>query len=337
MNVLVTGGTGSVGRAAVARLVSGGHTVRVVGRRSGIEIDGAEYVVCDITGHDALRSAMDGCDGVVHLAAVAAPSGAPAQELFRTNISGTLNVFEAAANAGIRRVVQASSINAFGCFYSLVEMHVAYFPIDEAHPTFTTDPYSFSKTVIEDIGAYYWRRDGISSVALRLPWVHPAEHCGSDDFRRRVRETRALLDEFAAEPPGDRRRRIDEIAKRTIEYRQLRPFEHGRRDEAAEAAAKPLREDPLARIYVHDRFNFWTFVDERDSAQAIEKALTTDYDGSHVLFINDDRNWLRYDAETLAELFFPDVVGRKRPLTGPESLVSIDQARALIGFQPGVF
>ena len=68
--------------------------------------------------------------------------------------------------------------------------------------------------------------------------------------------------------------------------------------------------------------------------QAIEKGLTTDYDGSHVLFINDDHNWLRYDAETLAGLFFPDVEERKRPLTGSESLVSIDAARALIGFEP---
>lgn len=334
MKVLVTGGTGSVGRAAVARLVCGGHAVRVIGRRSGIEIDGAEYVVCDITDFDALRRAVRGCDGVVHLAAVAAPSGAPAQELFQINVSGTFNVFEAAAAEGIRRVVQASSINAFGCFFSLVDMKVEYFPIDEAHPTFTTDPYSFSKTVIEEIGAYYWRRDGISSVALRLPWVHPAEHGTTEDFRQRVGETRALLDEFAAQPPGDRRRRIDEIAQRAVEYRQLRPFEHGRRDEATEAAAKPLREDPLSRIYLHDRFNFWTFVDERDSAQAIEKALTTDYDGSEVLFINDDRNWLRYDAETLVNLFFPDVAGRKRPLTGPESLVSIDRAAALIDFQP---
>ena len=48
----------------------------------------------------------------------------------------------------------------------------ATFPIDEDHPTYTTDPYSFSKQVIEDIGAYFWRREGISSVFLRFPAVY---------------------------------------------------------------------------------------------------------------------------------------------------------------------
>ena len=49
---------------------------------------------------------------------------------------------------------------------------VEYFPIDEQHPTFTTDSYSFSKQVMEEIGAYFWRREGISSVLLRLPGVY---------------------------------------------------------------------------------------------------------------------------------------------------------------------
>ena len=49
MNILLTGGTGNVGRTAVTRLVQNGHTVRVIGRRSGVTIEGAEYVACDTT------------------------------------------------------------------------------------------------------------------------------------------------------------------------------------------------------------------------------------------------------------------------------------------------
>jgi nucleoside-diphosphate-sugar epimerase len=82
------------------------------------------------------------------------------------------------------------------------------------------------------------------------------------------------------------------------------------------------------------RPNFWAFVDERDSAQAIEKGLTADREGSHVLFINDAHNWLLYDTEKLLSVMFPEVTGRKRPIRGSDSLVSIDKARDLIGFEP---
>ena len=100
MRVLITGGTGSVGQAATERLVRDGWDVRVVGRRSGIEVPGAEYAVCDVTCFDDLCEKTAGCDAVVHLAAIASPGGAPGPEVIRVNVLGTFNVFEAAAKAG---------------------------------------------------------------------------------------------------------------------------------------------------------------------------------------------------------------------------------------------
>ena len=85
---------------------------------------------------------------------------------------------------------------------------------------------------------------------------------------------------------------------------------------------------------MHSRPNFWAFVDERDSAQAIAKSLTADCAGSEVLFINDSHNSLMYDTEKLLGVFFPEVAGRSRAIQGSESLMSIDKARALIGFEP---
>ena len=333
MRVLVTGGTGSVGKAATERLVRDGWDVLVVGRRSGIEIPGAEYAACDVTCFEDVCEKVAGCDAVVHLAAIASPISAPGPEVIRVNVLGTFNVFEAAAKAGVRRIVQASSINAFGCFFSLVDLpQMRYFPVDEEHPIYTTDPYSFSKEVIENVGDYYWRRDGISSVALRLPGVHRQGHQGSEGHRRRVGRGRALLDELAALPEAQRQERLAAIREKTVEYRRQRPLEPGAADR--ETRRRKFKDDPLCRMYANDRFNFWAFVDERDSAQAVAKGLTAEYEGSHVLFINDSQNWLLYDTEKLLGLLFPGVKERKRPIQGSESLVSIDKARDLIAFEP---
>lgn len=332
MRVLVTGGTGAVGQAVVERLVGRGWDVRVIGRRTNIKIPGAEYQACDVANYADLREKIRGCQTVVHLAAVPNPMVVPGPELFRINVTGTYNVFEAAAAEGIRHLVQASSINAFGCFWGHVDIRPQYLPIDEEHPTFTTDPYSFSKNVIEDIGAYYWRRAGISSLALRLPGVWPRTRLASEEFQHRRRERRALIDEFAAQPEAARLARLAGIRQACLTYRRQRHMEYP----AAPGGFRGDRfsDDPLWPIYTFDRFNFWAFVDERDSAQAVEKGLTTEYEGSHSLFINAQSNSLDYDSQTLARLFFPETRQWQSPLTGSESLVSISKAKALIGFEP---
>jgi nucleoside-diphosphate-sugar epimerase len=332
MRVLVTGGTGAVGKATVERLVGHGWEVRVIGRRAGFEIPGAEYRVCDITHYEAVRDQMRGFDTVVHLAAVPNPRVVPGPELFRINAVGTFNIYEAAAAEGIRKLVQASSINAFGCFWGNTDITPQYLPIDEAHPTHTTDPYSFSKTVIESIGDYYWRREGISSVALRLPAVWSNARMESEEARQRRAQTRALLDEFAAQPEGERRARLAKVRQEIIALRQRKIMEYP----AAAQGWQPgsFGEDPLNFAYNFDRLNFWAYVDEKDSAQSIEKGLTADYEGSHELFINAATNWLDYDSKTLAQLFFPEIPADKVNLTGSEALMSIAKARALIGFDP---
>ncbi len=332
MRVLITGGTGAVGQAVVERLVRLGWEIRGIGRRAGFVIPGADYQVCDITNYADLREKMRGCQTVVHLAAVPNPRIVPGPELFHINVIGTYNVFEAAAAEGIRHLVQASSINSFGCFWGNVDIRPHYLPIDEEHPTFTTDPYSFSKNVIEDIGAYYWRREGISSLALRLPGVWSRTRINSEELQQRHREMRALIDEFAAQSEAERLARLADIRRATVEFRRQKNMEYP----PAQGGFKRdgFSEDPLWPVYTFDRFNFWAYVDERDSAQSIEKGLTADYEGSHILFINDPYNSLGYDSQTLARLFFPEIKQWKRTLNGSESLVSIDKAKALIGFEP---
>jgi nucleoside-diphosphate-sugar epimerase len=330
MRVLLTGGTGAVGVAAVARLVTVGHSVRVIGRRASCEVPGAEYAVCDVRDYDGVRAQMRGCDAVVHLAAIPRPALASAAELFAINAAGTFNVFQAAAEEGIRRVVQASSINALGLFYGVVPGMPQYFPIDEEHPTFATDAYSFSKNVVEDIGRYFWRRAGISSVALRLPGVIAASR------HDRMAERRAGLRDIVAQlqtlPEDERRRRVDCSVQAYDSVRARGIMEDRVLGDEIWGPASIL--DPEARTVAPNRCNFWTALDERDSAQAIERGLTADYTGSHVLFINDSANIAGIESETLLSLFYPDVRARKRRLVGCEAVVSIDRARALIGFEP---
>jgi hypothetical protein len=241
------------------------------------------------------------------------------------NCSGTYNVYCAAAEEGIRRVVVASSINALGYYFGVKSFDLSYLPVDEAQPTCTTDPYSFSKQVLEDIAAYFWRREGISGVCLRLPAVYEAAPEGRNlllEFVSRCREdTQRLL----SLPPARRRARVHELLQRTEALRAQRYWEQPVTDLGMHLPDAPL---------VFGRSNFFTSVDARDSAQAIERGLLADYDGAHALFANDTQNCVGIDSETLAQVFYPEVDRRQGPLPGTASLVSVDAARALIGFEP---
>ena len=334
MNILLTGGTGNVGRTTVKRLVDNGHTVRVIGRRSGITIEGAEYVVCDVTDYDALRDQARGMDGIVHLAAIPWPGGAPGQEIFDINCRGTFNVYQAAAEQGIHKISCASSINALGFNYGIVPFEIQYFPIDEAHPTYTTDPYSFSKQVMEEIADYYWRREGISSVSLRLPGVYEVGGRRMAHMAQFTARFRQAIGELLARPEAERRERV---RRAVAKFDAIRPqFSQPVSREEMIARWRAHRDDPdlLLLRGGFGRSDFWASIDARDAAQALEKGLLADYEGSHPLFVNDRENAAGIESETLIQLFYPEVTARKRPLRGADTLVSIDKARALIGYEP---
>jgi nucleoside-diphosphate-sugar epimerase len=299
--------------------------VRVLGRRTGITIEGAQYHSCDITDFACLRQQMQDVDAVVHLAAIIHPSMAPGQEIFRVNGTGTYNVYQAAAEEGVKRIVCASSINALGYNFGIVDFPLRYFPLDEEHPTYTTDPYSFSKQIMEATAAYFWRREGISSVCLRLPAVYEVTLEAHSVLREFVVNSQRAYAELMALAPAAQAARAREIAACYERMRVARAWERPSRDYGMHEPDAPL---------MFGRSNFWTSIDARDSAQAIEKGLTADMAGSFALFINDSHNFAGVETETLARVFFPEVQERKRPLKGTESLVSIDKARALLGFEP---
>jgi nucleoside-diphosphate-sugar epimerase len=325
MRVLITGGTGAVGREATKRLVRHNHEVTVIGRTPGIEIEGADYKQCDIVDFECLTACMAGMDTVVHLAAIPNPSLGTGPEIFLANDTGTFNVYRAAADAGIRRIVSASSINALGYNFGTKRFNLLYFPMDESHPSYTTDPYSFSKQIMEEIGYYFWRREEVSSVFLRLPGVYEVTEENEERMQGWRASTMESYQDLLAKPEEEQRRIAGEIIAQHDALRAAHAFEKG-------GNWTNLRELPYARI-MFGYSNFWASIDARDSAQAIELGLLADYQGSHPLWVNDSHNSAGVPTQKLAELFYPDVP-LTRPLEGTESLVSIDKARTLLGFEP---
>ena len=324
MKVLVTGGAGRVGRATVMRLTGSGHEVTMCGRSEKTDAYGARYVRCDITDVDSLLPLARTVDAIVHLAAIPGPAEAAPEEIFRVNCAGTFAVYEAAARAGVRRVINASSINAVGFNFGSRAFPIPYLPVDEQIPGFSTDAYSFSKQITEKIADYGWRRDGTSSVSLRMPWVAPAALSSREIVTVHVEKCRASLKALMALSESERRARTEEWIAHLGRYRSER---------RAEAEGGGIPYDPPDPL-MYGRTDFWTRIDERDSAQAIEKSLTAGVEGSHVLFVNDSHNITGVPSLILASLLFPEAEPRRVKLDGTNTLVSIDAARRLIGFEP---
>jgi len=112
---LVTGGTGFLGAHLVAELVAAGHRVRVLGRGGAAELAelGVEVVVGDVVrdpdGAPPLERALDGVDRIFHLAGFVSRDVDDSQRMMRVHVDGTRRLFDAAAKAGVRRVVLAST------------------------------------------------------------------------------------------------------------------------------------------------------------------------------------------------------------------------------------
>jgi dihydroflavonol-4-reductase len=117
-SVLVTGGTGFLGRAIIERLLNEGDEVKALARSDASTGElgalGTEPVRGDVLDLDALAAAMRGCDVVYHAAGANAFCARDPSPMFEVNVRGSQNVVLAAARAGVRRVVYTSSAATLG-------------------------------------------------------------------------------------------------------------------------------------------------------------------------------------------------------------------------------
>lgn len=142
MRVLITGGTGALGKALVQRLASDPlvERIRVLSRDehkvAAMAADYAEphpvrWLVGDVRDRDRMRAACHGVDAVIHAAALKRIDSIvnDSIELDKTNIAGTVNVLQAALEAKVRKVLVVSSdkavhpANAYGCSKMMAECH----------------------------------------------------------------------------------------------------------------------------------------------------------------------------------------------------------------------
>jgi UDP-glucose 4-epimerase len=168
MRIVVTGGSGLVGRRVVA-LLADEHEVVNFDLRPPLEPRGA-YVQGDILDGDVLRRALRGADAIVHAAGIPGPSFGSPEEMVMVNVGGTRGVALAAIECGVPRFVFISSEAVLGFVFSGGPTKPRYFPIDEAHPTSPSEPYGASKLAAEralEIAA----RGRLTVVCLRPPWV----------------------------------------------------------------------------------------------------------------------------------------------------------------------
>jgi UDP-glucose 4-epimerase len=166
--LVCTGGNGRLGLHVVALL-------RDACRLTVLDTAPAEtnlpFVQADVTDAGALRRAFAGQDAVIHLAAIPNPRTAPAEVTFRINVQGTFAVLQAAEEAGVRRVVVASSDSVVGFHYNPPDWQPRYLPIDERHPLRPTEFYSLSKQVTETICRSYAERGELEVVAIRPSYI----------------------------------------------------------------------------------------------------------------------------------------------------------------------
>ena len=161
---MVTGGSGKAGRWVVRDLRESGHDVLNV----DLVHDGSPHGQCllaDLTDLGQAHEAIAGADAVVHLGAIPAPELRPPGETFRNNAISTYNVFSAAAERGVDRVVWASSETVLGLPF---DDPPAFAPIDEEHPPRPESSYALSKLAGETMAEQVARRTGIPFVALRI-------------------------------------------------------------------------------------------------------------------------------------------------------------------------
>lgn len=295
--VLVTGGSGKLGRLCVADLLDHGHTPAIFDRlgpeKSQVPWEsncptylGEAYDAAAV--ETAFREFAP--EVVFHIAANPGASDHPGHQsgtrsvarddTFCSNVLGTYYILDAAVRHRVNRLVAASSFFVLGIGFRISEAPfvVERLPIDESHPNRPEDSYSLSKLLNEEMYAAYARAYGLQTVALRLLGVH-YPGISTPRFHDSPR------------PPED-----------------------------------PDRFD-----------NVWMYVDGRDAAQAFRLAMEARelepfeafYIATGRTIAGSPRYWLKR--------YYPTLANKAASLSDEDDIISIAKARRLLGYNPQHF
>ena len=168
MRVLVTGSAGHIGRHCIPALIEAGHTVRKFDRTASPPGDG-ENVPGDLRDIAAVRAVAQGMEAVVHLGALAHDRAGAPEDILNVNVQGTCNVLFACSEAGIKRVVNFSSVNALGCVGG--RRLPVQFPISDSYPRHPLSPYQLSKQLGEDACTSFAAQYSMQIASMRPGYV----------------------------------------------------------------------------------------------------------------------------------------------------------------------
>ncbi|MCH8042345.1 MAG: NAD(P)-dependent oxidoreductase [Planctomycetes bacterium] len=167
MKMLITGGTGFIGCRLALSAIGEGHAVRVFTQANNpaeeanaklLQDQGVEVVLGSVTDIDAVRRAVDGVVVVFHLAAAQHEANVGDQRFWDVNVTGTKNLLEAAADAGVPRFVHGSTIGVYGGTKGVT--------VHDDSPTTPTNIYGTTKLEAENVVRGY--RDRLSCVIVRI-------------------------------------------------------------------------------------------------------------------------------------------------------------------------
>ncbi|MBO6920279.1 MAG: NAD(P)-dependent oxidoreductase [Rhizobiaceae bacterium] len=161
MKLVLTGAAGRLGsylREPLAQLADEFVSTDIVDDIGNL-YDGERYVKADLAELDDMMAVLKGADMVVHMGAYA--DEAPFEKLFGPNFVGAYNVWEAAYQNGVKRVIYGSSIHAVG-------MHPKNEFIGTDAPHRPDTFYGLAKCFAEDLGRMYWDKRGVESVHMRI-------------------------------------------------------------------------------------------------------------------------------------------------------------------------
>lgn len=218
--ILITGATGFVGWHVARSLSARGTPLRALVRPgSRLSEIAAEPVTGDLRNPDSLRSAVEGCSCVYHVAADYRLWAADPREMYESNVDGTRNLLEAARNAGVERFVYTSTVGCIGIPKDR--------PGDETTPVFLEDmtgAYKRSKFMAEQVALEY------AAAGFPVVIVNPTAPIGDHD-RKPTPTGKIILEFIRRKMPAYIETGLNFVDVRDVAEGQIAACERGRTGE----------------------------------------------------------------------------------------------------------
>lgn len=183
MRVLITGAAGRLGGEIARQAKEAGHQLRLVDRRFTKDLP-EPIQLANLLDQHACYPLVEDIDAVIHLANYSHSSHGSAQTVYGENVQMNINLFQAAVDMGVKRLIFASSVQVISGERRVGDVGskpscLSYLPIDSQTPVCAQNPYALSKAATEEMLKYLCQVHDVSAVALRIPHTNsPARLVG---------------------------------------------------------------------------------------------------------------------------------------------------------------